>query len=200
MIKTKYWFSVMAVSVVLLTGSLVISPIAVADDDDDDDDRKKPKTLEQDCAKKKGFSKLLCDAILSKGPSGSEMPISIGSKIFSSNPISCTDPAKFVFDLNGGIVLLSDGTVKVPSPTGGFTTPGAEFGSLPAGVWHDIEGDYSHSGFPDGCFHPTILGTTFERLKACAVAGNGDVYCVDGQSRDDVLVGTPWTFQGNALS
>ena len=38
MIKTKYWLSVLAISVVLLTGSLAISPIAVADDDDDDDD------------------------------------------------------------------------------------------------------------------------------------------------------------------
>ena len=36
MIKTKYWLSVLAVSVVLLTGSLAVSPIAIADDDDDD--------------------------------------------------------------------------------------------------------------------------------------------------------------------
>ena len=36
--KTKYWVSVLAVSVVLLAGSLAINPIAIADDDDDDDD------------------------------------------------------------------------------------------------------------------------------------------------------------------
>jgi len=38
MIKTKYWLSILAVSVVLLAGSLAVSPIAIADDDDDDDD------------------------------------------------------------------------------------------------------------------------------------------------------------------
>jgi len=36
--RTKYWVSVLAVSVVLLAGSLAINPIAIADDDDDDDD------------------------------------------------------------------------------------------------------------------------------------------------------------------
>jgi len=38
MIKTKYWLSVLAISVVLIAGSLAVSPIAIADDDDDDDD------------------------------------------------------------------------------------------------------------------------------------------------------------------
>jgi len=38
MIKTKYWLSILAVSVVLIAGSLAVSPIAIADDDDDDDD------------------------------------------------------------------------------------------------------------------------------------------------------------------
>jgi len=38
MIKTKYWISILAVSVVLIAGSLAVSPIAIADDDDDDDD------------------------------------------------------------------------------------------------------------------------------------------------------------------
>ena len=36
--RTKYWLSILAVSVVLLTGSLAVNPIAIADDDDDDDD------------------------------------------------------------------------------------------------------------------------------------------------------------------
>ena len=36
--KTKYWLSILAVSVVLIAGSLAVSPIAIADDDDDDDD------------------------------------------------------------------------------------------------------------------------------------------------------------------
>ena len=36
--KTKYWLSILAISVVLIAGSLAMSPIAIADDDDDDDD------------------------------------------------------------------------------------------------------------------------------------------------------------------
>jgi len=40
MTKTKYWLSILAISVVLIAGSLAVSPIAIAggDDDDDDDD------------------------------------------------------------------------------------------------------------------------------------------------------------------
>jgi len=38
MTKTKYWLSILAISVVLVAGSLAVSPIAIADDDDDDDD------------------------------------------------------------------------------------------------------------------------------------------------------------------
>ena len=37
MTKTKYWLSILAISVVLVAGSLAVSPIAIADDDDDDD-------------------------------------------------------------------------------------------------------------------------------------------------------------------
>ncbi len=37
MTKTKYWLSLLAISVVLVAGSLAVSPIAIADDDDDDD-------------------------------------------------------------------------------------------------------------------------------------------------------------------
>jgi len=40
MTKTKYWLSILAISVVLIAGSLAVSPTAIAggDDDDDDDD------------------------------------------------------------------------------------------------------------------------------------------------------------------
>jgi len=38
MTKTKYWLSILAISVVLIAGSLAMTPIAIADDDDDDDD------------------------------------------------------------------------------------------------------------------------------------------------------------------
>ena len=38
MTNTKYWLSLLAISVVLVAGSLTVSPVAIADDDDDDDD------------------------------------------------------------------------------------------------------------------------------------------------------------------
>jgi len=38
MTKTKYWLSLLAISVVLVAGSLAVSPVANADDDDDDDE------------------------------------------------------------------------------------------------------------------------------------------------------------------
>ena len=37
MIKTKYWLSILAISVVLIAGSLAVSPIAIADDDETND-------------------------------------------------------------------------------------------------------------------------------------------------------------------
>jgi len=43
MTKPKYWLSILAISVVLLAGSIAVSPIAIAggdDEDDDDDDEK----------------------------------------------------------------------------------------------------------------------------------------------------------------
>ena len=33
----KFWLSILAISVVLIAGSLAVSPIAIADDDDDDE-------------------------------------------------------------------------------------------------------------------------------------------------------------------
>jgi len=38
MTKTKYWLSILAISVVLVAGSLAVSPIAIAGDDNDDDE------------------------------------------------------------------------------------------------------------------------------------------------------------------
>ena len=38
MTSKTYWLSIVAISAVLITGSLAVSPIAIADDDDDDDD------------------------------------------------------------------------------------------------------------------------------------------------------------------
>ena len=140
-----------------------------------------------------------------------QVPISFGIPSFIS-PISpikitefdCQPPSTDISPVvRGAVVLLSDGTVKVPSATGGFTTPGPEFGSLPGDVvWHDIEvRDYEFSSAPKDCAFPGDLGFREETIVACAIAGNGDVYCVDGSSRDGTLLsGSPWTLQGNALS
>jgi len=129
------------------------------------------------------------------------VPISIGMPYYIRTieriEFDCPPPsADFSTIVTGPIVLLSDGTVKVPSPTVGFTTPDPLFGNLPADVvWHDIEvKDYFFESVPEGC------GSSKEIIGACAVAGNGDVYCVDGEVTDGIsLDGTPWTLQGNAL-
>jgi len=36
--KTKYWLSIISITVVLIAGSLAVSPIAIADDDEDDEE------------------------------------------------------------------------------------------------------------------------------------------------------------------
>ncbi len=126
------------------------------------------------------------------------VPISLGSGFIKklARPCPSSDDERIQVD-GGAVVLLSDGTVKVSSFAGGFTTPDPLFGSLPAGVWQDIEvEEYSFSSEPEGCSGPAF---TSELMFACAVASNGDVYCVDGKVNDGVLSGTPWTFQGNTL-
>jgi len=146
------------------------------------------------------------EAIHNLETAGPEIPISFGlppsiSSIkiieFDCHP-SSGDISPIV---TGPIVLLSDGTVKVPSPTVGFTTPDPLFGNLPAGVWHDIEvNNYVFSSAPEDCLAPGDPGFSKETIGACAVAGNGDVYCVDGEVTDGIFLdGTPWTLQGNAL-
>ncbi len=136
-----------------------------------------------------------------------QVPISIGMppsiSTIKRTEMDCRPSVeKFQKQVTGPIVLLSDGTVKVPSPTAGFTTPGPLFESLPGDVvWHDIEvKDYVFESGPERCFGPADPGFSDETIGACAVAGNGDVYCVDGRVIDGVLSGTPWTLQGNALS
>jgi len=39
MTKTKFWLSILAISVVLIAGSIAVSPIAIADGDDDDEEQ-----------------------------------------------------------------------------------------------------------------------------------------------------------------
>ncbi len=137
------------------------------------------------------------EAIHNQVPISIGMPPSISSIKIIENVCPSGDISPTV---TGPIVLLSDGTVKVPSPTAGFTTPDPLFGSLPAGVWHDIEvKDYVFESGPERCFGPADPGFSDETIAACAVAGNGHVYCVDGRVIDGTLSGTPWTLQGNAL-
>ena len=178
MIKTKYWLSVLALSVVLLTGSLAINPIAIADGDDDDDD-------DDDKKKKKG--------------AGAEIPISLGLNNLNRKIKDCPDSSEGWPAASGAVVLLSDGTVKIPSAAGGFKIADLAFGSLPAGVWHDIEGSADNNIQPEGCFagEPRF---EIESMSACAVADTGDVFCVSGFVNNGVFNGKPWTFAGNALS
>ena len=148
-----------------------------------------------------------------QGPQGETGPAgpSIGSDIIFRDVTPCRFTTGIDLKAGSGTVLLSDGTVKVPSPTGGYTTPDPLFGSLPAGVWHDIEVQtYSFRFTPEGCFFPAPNdpnnpdpdpASHRETLIACAVADTGDVYCVDGKVNviTRVLTGTPWTFQGDAI-
>ncbi len=138
------------------------------------------------------------EAIHNQVPISIGMPPSISSIKIIENVCTSGDISPTV---TGPIVLLSNGTVKVPSATGGFTTPGHLFGSLPGDVvWHDIEvKDYKFSSAPKDCLAPGDPGFSDETIAACAIAGNGDVYCVDGRVIDGTLSGTPWTLQGNAL-
>jgi len=145
------------------------------------------------------------DAIHNLETAGPDVPISIGMppsiSTIKRTETPCFSSADFSRTVTGPIVLLSDGTVKVPSPTAGFTTPGPLFESLPGDVvWHDIEvNNYLFSSAPEGCAVPADPGFSDETIAACAVAGNGHVYCVDGRVIDGTLSGTPWTLQGNAL-
>ena len=49
MTKPKYWLSILAISVVLIAGSLAVSPIAIAGDDNDDDDDGGTQQCVDDC-------------------------------------------------------------------------------------------------------------------------------------------------------
>jgi hypothetical protein len=210
--------SFLAISLIAV---LLISVVSFDDAFAKDGTPKKEKTFESECAKELDKKKLnihglFCQAIITlqglvadldaritalEESSGSAIPISLGTHsqiIRNVNP--CRDSSDVRTEASQGLVLLSDGTVRVPNAAGGFTSHGAEYGSLPAGVWHDIEGSWNFSERPDGCF-TGFPASSFEFLDACAVNGAGDMYCAKGGSRDGVLItgSNPWTFQGNAL-
>jgi len=131
------------------------------------------------------------------GSSGSEMPISIGMGETRNVSVNdCPQSAGSLTDTSGGpVVLLSDGTVKALDITGSLVTLDPLFGSLPAGVWHDIDlGFHSIREVPAGCFG-AFPADNSEFLSACAVADTGDVFCVNGNVANGALTfGTPWTF------
>ena len=134
------------------------------------------------------------------GSSGSEMPISIGDNRIQRTNSPCPVTPFLIKNAFGAPILLADGTVKVPAIGGGLKTADPLFGSLPAGVWHDIEGTSSSKTVDAGCF-PDSLAFASEDLRACAVAENGDVFCVLASINDGVLFGSPstWTFEGDAI-
>jgi len=216
--RTKSFLAISLIAV------LLISVVSFDDAFAKDDTPKKEKTFESECAKELDKKKLnlhglFCQAIItlqglvadldaritaleeSSGSGGSEIPISLGTHLpIIRNVNPCPDSSDVHTEAKQGLVLLSDGTVRVPNAAGGFTSHGAEYGSLPAGVWHDIEGRWDFSERPDGCFIG-FPATSFEFLDACAVNVAGDMYCAKGGSRDGVLItgSNPWTFQGNVL-
>jgi len=150
----------------------------------------------------------LCDLeqqIDAIGSSGSEVPISIGAdRIFREAEPCPVLAGEFALSTNSAPILLSNGTVKVPVATGGFATLDTRFGSLPSDdhVWHDIEGQYQLSIRPALCFVQPSSAFDFTSVKACAVADNGAVYCVDAKITFGMLSGVipTWTSQGNVLS
>jgi len=91
MTKTKYWLSFLAISVVLIAGSLAVSPVAFAGDDEDDEGNEII-----------GTSKLIFGSCVisvpSTSPSGfqilscSEVGVVLGDKVIAnSNTDGCFD-------------------------------------------------------------------------------------------------------------
>jgi len=133
------------------------------------------------------------------GSSGSEMPISLGSDSMFRSVVDCRFTPGSLSTVTGFPVLLSDGTVMVPSPTGGFIALNPDFGSLPTGVWHDIEGVYDSRSNPAGCNFSSERASDRESIRACAVADTGDVYCINGQIGAGLPTIDTWAFQGDTI-
>jgi len=85
MTKTKFWLSILAISVVLIAGSVAVSPIAIAGDDDDDDDDEDNELSQLVCEAGKAMTgilfedddeitNILCGAQLQgpQGPAGAD--------------------------------------------------------------------------------------------------------------------------------
>jgi len=190
---------VLVIVLAFVAGSFVTGAAVFADDDDELSSLLCPVgqamtgiLFEDD----DGILDVICDTV---GSSGSEMPISLGLGQISVGERDCIFNVGTEIRINAAPVLLSDGTIRIPSITGGFTSPDPVFGSLPAGVWHDIQGQYDFTDRPDNCFSTNREGFVAEQLRGCAAAVNGDVFCMNLSIFDGVPDGFTWTFQGNAL-
>ena len=168
MIKTKYWLSILAVSVVLLTGSLAISPIAIADDDDDDDDDDRDDD----------------DEIVITGTTGREVIFVLES----TNPIN---PAN-----SGSIVCRPIGSCTVTGPVTGPTTQFIlERWTINPGVGDGVDTKYKINGNGGNDFVSFADGTSTDddevEFKNTATVrifddAGDDEYVVKGSSGDRV--------------
>jgi len=189
------------VAIAFVAGSITTGTITFADDDDDE-------LSELACEAGKvmtgilfedddEITDILCEA---QGALGDSNSISLGENRITLGSSECSvslgDISEVAF---GPVVLLSDGTVKVPTASGGFVNPPNEYGSLPDGVWQDIEGVYNIIDTPANCFFQGQQAEFIEEFRACAVNNDGDVYCVNGGVRNGVLSGEPWTFKDTVL-
>jgi len=113
----------------------------------------------------------------------------------------CRDGSSDRVQVSGPIILLSDGTVKIPNADGMFQLSDPLFGNLPLGIWSDATGTFTSSYSPENC---NPIGDQSERttvsMNACAVNDDGDLYCVDAQFLNGQLTsGNPWSFKDNVL-
>jgi len=191
---------ILAIAVAFVAGSVLTVAVVNAEDG--------LTTLQKKCAQEpKDQLKIKpdCELLNLINAIPAEQPISLGHEFNRGSAFSCPLSAGTNVFVEGSPVILSDGTVKVPSGEDrsgavGFTTLNSQFGSLPAGVWHDIEGFYAIQANPEGCQFPTQKAFSDEIITACAIAGNGDMYCVDAGIQNGIFTGFQWKFKGSALS
>jgi len=134
------------------------------------------------------------------GSGGSDESISVGNPGVGRLSNDCNNSEDSTTNVFGGVILLSDGTVKIPSIAGGYIVD-PSFGSLPAGGWHDIEGEYQLGIVPENCRNLGDAATSRVDFRACAVNNSGDVWCVDEVIINGVSFGNipVWTFDANVL-
>jgi len=148
MTKTKYWLSFVAISVVLVAGSLAISPIAFAGDDDDDED-------DDDDDGPAGLGQVPIGTVLSYA--GSTAPTNF--MIADGSEISRTTFSA-LFNIIGTTYGAGDGstTFNLPDLSDSFVrgkttgTPGSTGGT--DSHTHDVDPPKTSSSTTSGHIHP----------------------------------------------